>query len=150
VTNTTTTPATRVRVVEVPVRTCACASVRATVTSEQEAALPKRLRSYVTDGTLATGCDRDTAGRFAPGHDARFAGLLAALRRVGAEAAYDETALTPALQAKVDYDPVVKEKPLVKVRLADGTEVEARVGRDGKARTEGGDVHPAGTWLLAS
>jgi hypothetical protein len=146
--STTTATATRTRVIEVVVNTCACSTIHATV---GDVKLPKKVAKFVTDGVLSTGCEAETLSIWAPGHDARAVSILSALKRAGIEdgVTYNEVAITPALQAKIDYVPTAKERPLTAIRLADGTEVEARIGRDGKARTESGDVHNPGTFLLA-
>ena len=137
---------TRTVVREIQVRTCACSTIKAEV---GEADLPKKIQRYIgKDGVLTTGCKAETTGTWAPGHDAKAVSILGALQRAGIKAEIAPDVITDALQAKIDYVPERTEKPMVAIRLADGTEVEARIGRDGKARTADGDVHKPGTFLL--
>lgn len=148
---------------EIQVRTCACSLLEANV--PDASVLPKRHRAFVTDGTLRTGCEATTQSAFAPGHDARLAGLLQSAARAGIEVTLGtETGpatevaarvLSPALAAKVAYVPVERKS---------GREVTVRLVTDGKVATattagrldgrgrftdEAGTTHQAGTFILA-
>jgi hypothetical protein len=153
----TSTTRTRTRVVTVQVRTCACSTLQARVADAS--VLPAKHRRYVEDGILSTRCETETTKTYAPGHDARLAGLVASLARAEVPVQdedgddvpaleWAESHLSPALVEKASHVPARREVPTVTIRLADGTEAEAKIGRDGKARTESGDTHKAGTYLL--
>ena len=156
-----TTIRTRIVTRTVEVRVCGCSAILARVSDTS--VLPKRHRALVSDeGVLQTGCDRETTSTWAPGHDAKAAGILAALHRADVPVV-DETGvqvpaldwaeanLTDALVAKVAHQPTRKDKPTTTIQTADGETATVRIGRDGIAREADGDrTWKPGSYLLAA
>ena len=151
---------TRTIVKTITVRVCACSTIEAQGVKADD--LPKRYREFVdAEGTLHTGCEAETQRTYAPGHDARTAGILAALHRKrikvldadGQEVdalTFAEDNLSEALVAKVAYEPKERPKAEPVEITVNGETVKARIGRDGIARVVDSDAtHKPGTFLLA-
>lgn len=82
----------------------ACECGRWAATAPALSAVPWKHRAFATeaaDGTvrLATGCTDTTGAAFAPGHDARLAGLLQTAARAGGTATRDDATDAPAALA---------------------------------------------------
>ena len=131
---------------------CTCQTIAVFITGTPED-VPSRYRDFVTDTadadgkegfmTLATSCDDLTWSKFAPGHDARIAGLLQIAARMGGEASIEEggllitaspvglatSYLSEALAAKVAYVPKPRTPKAKVTKSVETQTVTAKVGR---------------------
>lgn len=129
-------------------RYCLCGMVRIDYNAEQVSIedLPKKQREWAErnmyeDGGgwihVETGCTRETQRLFAPGHDARFKGLLQTAHRMGGSVWFEGVSTEPEHFAQLNTPGLVadimrpvapkperKRKPKAEVR-----KVRAKVGR---------------------